>query len=128
MAGTLTIGTISDGTNSASVTDAIMGSARAWVNFNGVTTATVRASYNVSSVTRNGTGDYTVNFTSSMPDSNYVWTGTARNMAGNDTTRSCVDQRTTTTKTPSALAVRVMSGGTAAALADSDDISIAIFR
>lgn len=71
MAGTLTIGTISDGTNSTSVTDAIKGSAKAWVNFNGVTTATIRASYNVSSVTRNGTGDYTVNFTTAMPDANY---------------------------------------------------------
>jgi hypothetical protein len=45
---------------------------RAWVNFNGVTTATIRASFNVSSVTRNGTGDYTVNFTNAMPDGNYV--------------------------------------------------------
>jgi hypothetical protein len=44
---------------------------RAWVNFDGVTTATIRASFNVSSVTRNGTGDYTINFTNAMPDSNY---------------------------------------------------------
>jgi hypothetical protein len=44
---------------------------RAWVNFNGVTTATIRASGNVSSVTRNGTGDYTVNLTTAMPDANY---------------------------------------------------------
>jgi len=47
------------------------GSAKAWVNFNGVGTATIRASYNVSSVTRNGNGDYTVNFTTSMPNTNY---------------------------------------------------------
>lgn len=45
---------------------------RAWVNFNGVTTATIRASFNVSSVTRNGTGDYTINFTIAMPDTNYI--------------------------------------------------------
>ena len=44
---------------------------RAWVNFNGVTTATIRASGNVTSVTRNGAGDYTVNFTTAMPDANY---------------------------------------------------------
>ena len=43
----------------------------AWVNFNGVTTATVRASFNVSSVTRNGTGDYTINFTNTLTDANY---------------------------------------------------------
>jgi len=44
---------------------------RAWVNFNGVTTAAIRASFNISSVTRNGTGDYTVNFTTALPDANY---------------------------------------------------------
>lgn len=48
------------------------GVAKAWVNFNGVTTATIRASYNVSSVTRNGTGDYSVNFTNALVDANYV--------------------------------------------------------
>jgi hypothetical protein len=48
---------------------------RAWVNFNGTTTPpTIRASGNVSSVTRNGTGNYTVNFTTAMPDANYVIT------------------------------------------------------
>jgi hypothetical protein len=52
---------------------------RAWVNFNGTTASpsTRRGSGNVSSVTKNGTGDYTVNFTSAMPDVNYAWTGTA---------------------------------------------------
>lgn len=44
---------------------------KAWVNFNG-TTGAIRASYNVSSVTRNGTGDYTVNFTTVLADANYV--------------------------------------------------------
>jgi hypothetical protein len=45
---------------------------RAWVNFNGTTSpGTIRASGNVSSVTVNGTGDYTVNFTTALPDTNY---------------------------------------------------------
>jgi len=44
---------------------------RAWVNFNGAGTVAIRASGNVSSITDNGTGDYTVNFTTSMPDVNY---------------------------------------------------------
>jgi|GEM_PF-3176075 len=45
---------------------------RAWVNFDGTTsTPTIRASNNVSSVVKNGTGDYTVNFTTAMPDANY---------------------------------------------------------
>lgn len=44
---------------------------RAWVNFNGTGTVYIRASGNVSSITDNGTGDYTVNFTTAMPDTNY---------------------------------------------------------
>ena len=45
---------------------------RAWVNFQGTGTVTIRESGNVSSITDNGTGDYTVNFTSAMPDTNYA--------------------------------------------------------
>jgi hypothetical protein len=44
---------------------------RAWVNFNGTGTVAVRASGNVSSVTRNNTGDYTINFTTALPNANY---------------------------------------------------------
>jgi hypothetical protein len=45
---------------------------RAWVNFNGTGTLAIRASGNVSSITDNGTGDYTVNFTTAMQDANYA--------------------------------------------------------
>jgi hypothetical protein len=45
---------------------------RAWVNFNGSGTVAIRESANVSSITDNGTGDYTVNFTSAMPDADYA--------------------------------------------------------
>lgn len=45
---------------------------KAWVNFNGTGTVAIRGSYNVSSITDNGTADYTVNFTNSMPDANYA--------------------------------------------------------
>ena len=48
------------------------GTAKAWVNFNGTGTVAIRASYNVSSITDNGTGNYTVNFTTVMADANYV--------------------------------------------------------
>jgi hypothetical protein len=47
------------------------GLAKAWVNFNGTGTVAIRASYNVSSITDNGTGDYTVNFTTALADANY---------------------------------------------------------
>ena len=72
MAGTLTISTLSDGTNSTSSTNCIQGSAKAWVSFSvsgGVCTRL--SSYNVSSVTYNSTGNYTVNFTNALTDANY---------------------------------------------------------
>jgi hypothetical protein len=50
---------------------------RAWVNFNGTGTVAIRGSGNVSSITDNGTGNYTVNFTTSMADANYVMGGGA---------------------------------------------------
>lgn len=49
----------------------------AWVNFNGVGTVTIRASYNVSSITDIGVGIYDVNFTTSMNNPNYVAIATA---------------------------------------------------
>ena len=45
---------------------------RAWVSFNGTGTVAIRGSGNVSSITDNGTGNYTVNFTTAMPDANYA--------------------------------------------------------
>ena len=53
---------------------------RAWINFDGTSGSigTGRGSGNVSSVTDNGTGDYTINFTTAMPDTNYSVTGVAK--------------------------------------------------
>jgi hypothetical protein len=56
---------------------------RAWVNFNGSGTVAIRGSGNVSSVTDNGLGNYTVNFTNAMPDTNYASTfGIAQTASG----------------------------------------------
>jgi hypothetical protein len=76
---------------SSTIADNASGSApiyacRAWVNFDGTLSGTItpRASGNVSSVTKNGTGDYTVNFTTAMPDENYsaiVTTGNDSNIS-----------------------------------------------
>jgi hypothetical protein len=86
MAGSLTLTTLSDGTNSTSVTNAIKGSAKAWVNFqggqSGTTAGTINSSYNISSITVNGTGDYTANFTNAMADANYAWSGSGINSGG----------------------------------------------
>jgi len=58
---------------------------RAWVNFDGTGTVAIRAAYNVSSITDNGTGNYTVNFATAMPDDDYcVSTGIRKNNTSND--------------------------------------------
>ena len=82
--GGLTAGGLPDGTVDTdvlaanAVTEAKLGSdqqkglAKAWVNFNGVGTVAIRASYNVTSITDNGTGDFTINFTTAMTDTFYT--------------------------------------------------------
>jgi hypothetical protein len=67
---TLRVNTIQDAAGTG--TPAISGLAKAWVNFNGTGTVAIRASFNVSSITDNGTGTYTVNFTTAMPDADYA--------------------------------------------------------
>lgn len=72
---------------------------RAWVNFNGTGTVAIRASFNVSSITDNGTGDYTVNFTNVLPDANYSAQGSAiQNGAGNGPTQ-CIKTGTSLSTT-----------------------------
>lgn len=58
--------------NSGYGSSAVAYGCRAWVNFNGTGTVAIIGSGNVSSITDNGTGDYTVNFTTAMPDANYA--------------------------------------------------------
>jgi hypothetical protein len=53
--------------------------AKAWVNFNGTGTPAIRASFNVTSITDNGTASYTINFTTAMPDINYSVAGCCYN-------------------------------------------------
>ena len=56
---------------------------RAWVNFNGTGTVAIRDSGNVSSITDNGTGDYTINFTTAMEDDDYACLISAVNRGSN---------------------------------------------
>jgi hypothetical protein len=65
--------TLSTPSNATVPVDTVVnGTAKAWVNFNGTSTVAIRRAFNVSSITDNGTGDYTVNFTTAMPDANYA--------------------------------------------------------
>ena len=97
---------------------------RAWVNFNGTGTPAISGSANVSSITDNGTGDYTVNVTTAMPDANYSFVGTSGAGAGH----SAVVLSPYTYSTQSASSVRFRTFGSASTLQDQDFISAAIFR
>lgn len=55
---------------------------KAWVNFNGTSTVAIRASFNVSSITDNGAGDYTVNFTNALADASYCYSVNNRHYPG----------------------------------------------
>jgi len=51
------------------------GRAKAWVNFNGEGTVSIRDDFNVNTITDNGTGDYTVNFSNELANTNYCFAG-----------------------------------------------------
>jgi hypothetical protein len=94
---------------------------KAWVNFNGTGTVAIRASFNVSSITDNGVGTYTLNFTTAMTDVNFATVGSVSNDAS-----SQMGFQPTTRAVGS---VRVLSRDTASGgLVDLSVISVACFR
>ena len=99
---------------------------RAWVNFNGTGTVAIRASGNVSSITDNGTGDYTVNFITAMPDANYMVAGTAQRNATNDGGNSLALKQGVTALTTSSVRVGTLYAGSSNE--DCPQVHVAIFR
>jgi acetylglutamate kinase len=102
---------------------------RAWVNFDGTGTVAIRASGNVSSITDNGTGDYTVNFTSAMPDIDYATVAVTASSSGTSLLLNINSDNVVGNRAPTISATRMFtvsrSGGT---VTDSPYINIAIFR
>lgn len=103
--------------------------AKAWVNFNGTGTVAIRASGNVSSITDNGVGDYTVNFTNAMVDTNYasVISGNSSTSLDPSTLNTPVIYGQYGTKTTTAQRVITMYGPGANAY-DTPVINVAVFR
>jgi hypothetical protein len=127
MAGTLTISTLSDGTNSTSATNPIMGSAKAWVNFIG-SSGTTRSSYNVTSITRNGTGDYTINFTSAFSSVNYTPVAMGmRDSDGNGSLNTTVRGNATYANSFTTTTLRVLSENDSGTRVDPTYYGVAIF-
>ena len=82
------------------------GRAKAWVNFKGTSTVTILDDFNVSTITDHATGQYTVNFSNTMPNANYAFTG-VNSSDGDSGHESIVSQHGGTDPTTSALRVRV---------------------
>ena len=76
---TLKVNTIQNtsAAHSSTPEEIAQGRAKAWINFNGSGTIAIRDSFNISSITDNGTGDYTVTFSSAMASTNFVVTGSS---------------------------------------------------
>jgi hypothetical protein len=135
---TLVAQTISNGTVSTSSANVIQGSAKAWVNFNGYTTTTIRASYNVSSVTYNATGDYTINFTNAFSDVNYSYVASTGQADSGDPSASSIGLRmspfpgnpsTTYTMTTSAIRLQARyQNSTVGGVQDSQVVCFSAFR
>jgi len=105
---------IGNGSSTVPKSTVIAGSAKAWVNFNGTGTVAIDDSFNVVSITDNGTGNYTVNFTNSMPSASYCavcGTNSAENIVG----------------TYQASSVVVLTQGSGGAASDVTEISVAVF-
>ena len=97
---------------------------RAWVNFDGTGTVSIRESGNVSSITDNGTGDYTVNFTTAMPDANYSAVGACRGISGVGPTFVTFQDTSFFSTTSARFDIRASDSSAK----DTDVICISIFR
>ena len=105
------------------------GLAKAWVNFNGTGTVAIRASYNVSSITDNGTGDYTVNFTTALADANYSMTASCSYRSGNNYNSAHIFTNASgTIVAPTTTAARLQLSTVTLGSADSEYVTVAIFR
>jgi hypothetical protein len=98
---------------------------RAWVNFNGTGTVAIRASGNVSSITDNGTGDYTVNFTTAMPDANYSFQGTASQASTGNNGNTCTILES---PPPTTSSIRFRTQQDNVGVTDSAFSTVAVFR
>jgi len=131
----ITDGTIVNADINAS--DAIAGTkltgvndAKAWVNFNGTGTPAIRASFNVTSITDNGTGLYTVNFTNALSDANYSVSCSGSRDDTSDIGMALVNTRSGTASynpyATTSIAISSLFAHTSAV--DSDFITVTIFR
>lgn len=125
---TLRVSTIQDtaGSNSSTPSAIANGIAKAWVNFNGSGVVAIRAQYNVSSITDNGTGNYTVNFTTAMTNADYTAVTAVSHNAGTQLVVSCTTENYTATTLQIFASFAI--GGTSGGYYDPSRVNVAVFR
>lgn len=124
---TLQTATLNNTSGVLATQNGMTGIAKAWVNFNG-STAAINGSFNVSSITRNGTGDYTVNYTTAMPNSNYAISCTRPAQASNDVNRYLMIYATAGDATPfiTTTSSRYISGY-GSVISDANSLMVIVF-
>ena len=124
---TLRVNTLANqgGTQSTAIENAINGSAKAWVNFDGTGTVAIRTSYNVSSITDNGTGLFGINFINAMPDADYVIVGGCNRENNSNSPGVCGIRRDTASTTTVA---NVSTSDDSGTTIDNQKTHFAIFR
>ena len=126
MAGKVVVSTLNNDTGVLATQNGMTGIAKAWIRYDG-NAGSITGSYNVASVTKNGTGDYTINFTTAMPNSNYAFVGTMA-MTWGRTIQVDASSDTAAPTTQSTSAVRFTTKSTGAnATTDIANIYVAIF-
>ena len=122
MAGQLTIDTLRASSGVLSVQNGMTGIAKAWVTYKGTSTQSILASFNVSSVTYSSTGNYIINLTTAMADTNYAIAGSAR-YSGSGAVTINIQQAGTLTTT----AIPIIAIVTGVAAVDVTPVSVAVF-
>ena len=102
---------------------------KAWVNFNGTGTVAIRAAYNVSTVTDNGTGSYTVNITSALIDANYAANVSIAGVPGtSDANMVTTDMNSTVRVNPTTTTFTFTAYRLAGSVIDTEFVRVSIFR
>jgi len=116
--------------NSGYGSSAVAYGCRAWVNFNGTGTVAIRNSGNVSSITDLGTGSYTLNFLTAMPDANYNVVGSSTSSVGVSATFVCTTfRRDTDVRVANTTSATTFSTCTdTSTAADVIDVNVSVFR
>tara|TARA_R100001509_G_scaffold54346_1_gene29778 strand:- start:25 stop:396 length:372 start_codon:yes stop_codon:yes gene_type:complete len=121
---TLKVNTLQDasGGNSSTAEQIQQGRAKAWIRFNG-SAMSIQASFNISSITDQGTGAYDVNFASAFSDANYAFAG----MCSNDNNGLAIGSDTAAPSTTSARVI-VFDSASGSGQQDSDNVGFVVFR